>query len=220
MRRLILEFSVNELGKDQNIDVSRLKKVKTLEILQVLRQDREEITSIGRIEVEGAVSNIEDFVKLISDNVFEVKLLERERTGAYVVFVKQKLSKSQTSSSNELSDNGGYVVSREIREGKVNLTFLGSARQIKKLLEDFQRLKMRYRISLLTDAKFSLDSPLNVLTEKQREVLIAAYRLGYYNLPRKISLRQLAKKLNLHKSALATHCRKAELRLLAQTIGE
>ncbi len=111
-------------------------------------------------------------------------------------------------------------VSREIRNGKVKLTFRGNLSQIKKILGQFQKLKMHYKILSLTDAKFSLDSPFNALTEKQREVLIAAYRWGYYNLPRKITSRQLAKKLDLHKSALATHRRKAELRLIAKILDE
>ncbi len=79
MRRLILEFSINEFKKSQNIDVTQLKKVKTLEILQVLRQDLEEIVAIGRIDVEEEVSNIEDFIKLINDNAYEVKLLSEKK---------------------------------------------------------------------------------------------------------------------------------------------
>ncbi len=220
MRRLIVEFSINELRKNKSVDVSRLQKVKMLKILQVLRQDQEEMTAIGRIELEDEVPNIEDFVRLISDNVFEVKLIEREKTGAYVVFVKQKLPKPQKTISKEPGADIAYVVSREIRERQVRLTFIGSASQMGKVFEDFQKLKMRYKIVSLTDARFSLDSPLNILTEKQREVLIAAYRLGYYDSPRRISSRQLAKKLNLTKSTLATHSRKAELRLIAHIVTE
>ena len=72
----------------------------------------------------------------------------------------------------------------------------------------------------MTEAKFSPDSPLNVLTEKQRRILIASYKLGYYDLPRKVGSRELAEKLGLHKSALATHIRKAERRLLADILSE
>jgi predicted DNA binding protein len=51
-------------------------------------------------------------------------------------------------------------------------------------------------------------------------VLLAAYKFGYYSLPRKIGSEQLAKKLSLHKSALAAHRRKAELRLITQVLKE
>ena len=100
------------------------------------------------------------------------------------------------------------------------MTILGSVDQLKGIIEEFRRIKRRFSIVSLTDAKFSVDSPLNSLTEKQREVLVEAFRSGYYDLPRKISSAQLAKRLNLHKSALASHRRKAELRLLTHLLNE
>ncbi|MGA3059399.1 MAG: helix-turn-helix domain-containing protein [Candidatus Bathyarchaeia archaeon] len=210
-----------ELNKEDEMNENRriqLQNVKTLEQLQVLRQDREEIAIICRVELEESVSNIEDYIKLINDNAFEVKIIEREKTGAYIVFVKVRLPSSPR--VNPIGAEEAYFVSREIREGKVKVTFLGTTSQIKKVLEELQRLGRRYKIVSLTDAKFSLDSPLNVLTEKQRKVLLTAYKMGYYNLPRKISSEQLAKKLNIHKTALVTHRRKAELRILTQMLKE
>jgi len=74
---------------------------------------------------------------------------------------------------------------------------------------------MRFKVVSLTDARFSSDSPLNALTEKQRRVLSTAYRFGYYNLPRTIDSEQLARKLKLKRSTLVVHRRRAEHRLLA-----
>jgi predicted DNA binding protein len=99
------------------------------------------------------------------------------------------------------------------------MTILGNMRQVRQVLERAENARIHYRIVSLTDAKFSPESPVNALTEKQRRVLIAAYKFGYYDLPRKISSEQLSKKLNLHKSTLAAHRRKAELRLLAQILS-
>ncbi|MGA2683305.1 MAG: hypothetical protein ABSF44_16085 [Candidatus Bathyarchaeia archaeon] len=178
MRRLILELNKDESYGDST---PQLKNVKTLEQLQLLRQDQEEIAMVCRVEFEEAVSNVEEYVKLINDNAFEVKLLEKEKTRAYIVFVKIRLTKSPSSSFGLVRGQGKYFVSREVHEGKIKVTFLGSAVQIRKILEEVKRWGRRYRIVSLTDAKFSLDSPLNVLTEKQRKVLIACYKLGYYN---------------------------------------
>ncbi|HYB76361.1 MAG TPA: helix-turn-helix domain-containing protein, partial [Nitrososphaerales archaeon] len=72
----------------------------------------------------------------------------------------------------------------------------------------------------LTDAKFPPNSPIGRLTDKQRRVLIAAYRLGYYDVPRRITCEELAKKLNLVKATFSTHVRKAERRLLAELLSE
>lgn len=73
---------------------------------------------------------------------------------------------------------------------------------------------------MLADADFSPISPLNQLTEKQREVLITAYKLGYYDIPRRINSEQLAKKLNIGDSTLVEHLRKAERRLLVNIFTE
>jgi predicted DNA binding protein len=217
MRRLILEGPKDELSKIEGH--SFLKKVRTLEVLQLLRQNKEELAMICRVELETDVSKVEDYVMLAVGTGDQVQVIEREKGGAYIVLVKHKTS--QINAGRDVPwGRGGYVISREIREGMFKMTLLGSARQIRDALENLKRSGMHYRVVQLTDAKFSTDSPLNALTEKQRRVLISAYRLGYYDVPRKISSERLAKELKLHKSALAMHRRKAELRILAQILKE
>jgi predicted DNA binding protein len=109
----------------------------------------------------------------------------------------------------------------ELRDGKAKVAFLGNAKQIKKHLENLERqARGRYRVVSLTDARFSPNSPLARLTEKQRRVLITAYKLGYYDLPRRIGSEELARKLNLVKSTFVAHRRKAERRLLTEMLSE
>jgi len=48
----------------------------------------------------------------------------------------------------------------------VHLPFLGDQKQLKKLLEMGGEMGFHYKVVSISDAKFSLDSPLNVLTEK------------------------------------------------------
>lgn len=219
MRRLIIEFS-----KDEAIRIHEsipINNIKTLQVLQFLRHDEEEFSAICRLEpCDGEVS----FEHLSSEGVAGgsfsgAQVLEKEKSGAYIIFVKHRPIPLHISSS-LLGGEGGYLVSTEIQEGKIRMTYLGTVKQIKSILESLQLHGIRCKILSLTDAKFSLNSPLNSLTEKQRKVLTTAYKLGYYSLPRRIDSEQLAKKLNLHKSALAMHRRKAELRLIAQVLKE
>ena len=108
----------------------------------------------------------------------------------------------------------------EIRDGRVRLTFLGNAKQVRGLIKMFEKAGARYKVVSISDAMFPPTSPLHSLTEKQRRVIIASYRMGYYDMPRKASSKQLAGKLNLGSSTLIAHRRKAERRLLADLIGE
>jgi hypothetical protein len=221
MRRLVVEFPKSEFSKIEG-ESKALRDLKTMEVVMILRHTEEEITMICRVELETGVSNIEEYLKQASDDVYHVQILEQETSGAYIVLVKHRLTHPSdfSSISNVFWDKGGYVVAREMWAGKFRVTFIGNIHQIKQTLSTLESNSIRHKILSLTDAKFAPNSPLNVLTEKQRRILIAAYKLGYYNLPRTISSRQLSEKLGLHKSALATHIRKAELRLLAAILSE
>lgn len=218
VRRLILEFPREELSKIEGVS-SPLENLRTMEVLLTLTDTPEEIMMICRAVLETEVPDVEQYLKHLDRTTFQVRIIEREGNGAYVVLVKHR--PKQTYEGRHVFGKGGaYVVSREMREGNFRITYLGSASQIRATLRKMERSGLRYKIMQLTDAKFSSDSPLSVLTEKQRRVLITAYRLGYYDMPRKISSERLSKELNLHKSAAATHRRKAELRVLREILRE
>jgi hypothetical protein len=230
MRRLILEFSKSEMDRIHQLfsgtrvkidEPNPLNHIKTFEIMQFLRLDNEEFAAICRIETDQAMPEIGAlFVKGDAEGTLSegAQILEREKSGALIVFIRHNPVPLGFNINQFIE--GGYLVSMEIREGKIKIIYLGSVKQIKSLLEKLKRHGLRYKILSLTDAKFSIDSPLNALTEKQRRVLITSYKCGYYNLPRKTSSEQLAKKLKLHKSALAAHRRKAELRLITEILKE
>jgi predicted DNA binding protein len=82
------------------------------------------------------------------------------------------------------------------------------------------KARLHYRVVSLMDARFSPDSPLARLTGRQREILTKAYELGYYDRPRRISSDELASRLNIAKSTLVAHRRKAERRLLAEILSD
>jgi predicted DNA binding protein len=104
-----------------------------------------------------------------------------------------------------------------VRDGKVRVTLVGDDKQVKEFLEN---RRDNYKVVSLTDAKFSLNSPISRLTEKQQEAISLAFRLGYFDTPRKISVDGLAEKLDLSSSTLAVHLRRAERRLLAEMLNE
>jgi len=62
--------------------------------------------------------------------------------------------------------------------------------------------------------------PLSRLTEKQWRALVTAYALGYYDVPKKIGLVQLAEKLDIAYSAVDVQLRRAERRLLNHMMNE
>jgi predicted DNA binding protein len=215
MRRLILEVSEKELLK-AGIELSPLKKVEKLELLYFLRQDNEGFDAISRVEFRDSNSKPEDL--LTGGLLIEAQTIEREKNGAYILFIRS-VSPSLSSILNYIGVDGGYLhTPLGIANGKVRFSFLGSEKQIKDFMEKIDAKAIRYRVILLADANFSPISPLSRLTAKQQEVLLTAYEYGYYSIPRKITSEDLAKKLGLVDSTVAEHLRKAEQRLIREIV--
>jgi hypothetical protein len=215
MRRLILEISEKELLKF-GLEMQPFQKIKSLDFLHFLRQDREEFAVISRIEFKDDSSRIEDL--LAGGLLVEAQLLEQENSRTYTVFLKGGPS---LSSILDYLGLGGYLFPPlKISGRKITFSFLGSATQVGEFIKKITTLGIRHRVVLLTEANFSPNSPLSKLTEKQMEVLIAAHKLGYYDIPRRINSEKLAKKLNIGNSTLGEHLRKAERRLLIDILSE
>ncbi len=214
MRRLILEVTEKELVK-VGIELPPLKKIKSLELLYFLKQDHQEFAAISQVEFKDSNSKVEEL--LMGGLLVEVQELTHEKNGAYIVYLRSGPSLSSVLGSIGI-ESGFLFPPLGIGDGKVKFSFLGNEQQIKDFMGGISAIGIHYRVVLLTDANFSPTSPLNQLTEKQQEILLAAYKLGYYDIPRKITSQELAKKLGLVDSTVVEHLRKAELRLIRQII--
>jgi len=250
MRRLVVEWSIKDLikkskdteglGNDgtpeagfpnqeiKQIDVQTglkalemLQKIKSFEILHFLRFDRDEFAAIFRVEIKDPSFKIEDLFnskELSHGTEVKLQLLEREKEGICTYFMK---GKPQPSSGTNREKMDMYPsLPFVIRDGKIRITFLGNNDQVKKTLEFFEKAGINYKVVSIMDAKFSPSSPVNRLTAKQSDAIILAFKLGYFDTPRKISSEQLATKLGLANSTLAVHLRRAERRLLAEMLNE
>ena len=218
MRRLIVEISTKTLSK--LLPEWPIQKIRSMEVLHFLRLDYKEAAMIVKVEFNEPNVSIED---MFPADLAEVQLLEHEKR-------KQKGKESETYTyftkvrrlgPDLIAAAGGCVsLPCEIRGGKVRFTFLGSAKQVRDFMKPFDDAGVRYRVVSLTDAQFSPQSPLNRLTEKQRRAFITAYTLGYYDIPKKIGLVQLAERLDLAYSTVDVQLRRAERRLLNHIMNE
>ena len=242
MRRLVVEWPINDAikrikdreiekikktGTDDNSKLTKkvqsteigrletLKKIKTFQMLHILRFDSSEAAAIFRLEAKDECLKVEELLKSLLDNFkIEYQLLEQDR-GACIFFIK---GKPPQLSSRASANRGIYpLLPFEVRDGNVRVTLVGDNEQVKEFLG---RSEVNYRVVSLTDAKFSLNSPISRLTEKQQEAISLAFRLGYFDTPRRISADELAQKLGLSSSTLAVHLRRAERRLLAEMLAE
>jgi predicted DNA binding protein len=213
MRRLLLELPIRQFGLE---DLNRgLDRIKSYIVLQRLKQDRNGYTAIARIELKNPARNLAHLVS--RTGLVKVQSIYREDNRVHVALVTFKPMGWMIEAFRfpDLYPMGPL----EIRDDKVKVGFVGKSSQITKFLEKMERARVRYKILSLTDAKFSADSRLSKLTEKQKTILLSAYNMGYYDIPRRFDSKQLAKRLGLGRSTVAEHLRKAENRLITDAVS-
>ena len=214
MRRLILELDVDDIAK--YLDDVALDKLDLLEVLSFLNEAPNEFAVVCRARFKDPSTKFADVIK---DPAAEVRILSRERDGSYIVFMKTKPDRS-TDDLEAWNHTGGYLTTPyEIRDGRAKITFLGQPKQVRAFLKMIDKLGVKYKVDLLTDAKFSPNSPISRLTDKQRAALITAYNLGYYDIPRKIDTDTLAQKLKIRNPTFVMHRRKAERAVLGELLS-
>jgi hypothetical protein len=60
----------------------------------------------------------------------------------------------------------------------------------------------------------------DILTPRQKGILLESYRQGYFDHPRKVNASELADKMGMHKSTLLEHIHKAEKRLIGHVLAQ
>lgn len=216
MRRLVIEADASEFAKVSEDKV--IQKIKSLEVLHIIKQSMEEMIIIASIEFRNSDTTLDE---VFNEPGAEFQILDHNK-GKYIALMKSVPESDATGRAlaENLWSSGGYMLTPlEIKDGKIKMSFLGGQRHVQVIPSMLKRAGIHYKILQLTDANLPQSSPLGELTEKQRKVLTAAYNHGYYDLPRRISSKQLASKLKIGSSDLIKHRRKAEKRILSAVLN-
>ena len=215
MRRLAIEIPCSDFSR-LNPTV-QAQKVRSMEILHLFKLNRQESDIVLRIEFSDPTVRIEEVLSSPGWLV-EERPLGHEKEGVHLYRIRIKAPRGGGFDLALLPEC--YCDSYEIRDGMVKMTFLGSVRQLNAPLRYLEGKGIPYTVASVNEVQFSSRSPMRHLTDKQQNALIAAYALGYYDIPKKISLAQLAERLDLARSTLDVHLRKAEQRLLDSIVNE
>ena len=214
MRRVVIKLSASELADFMH--EPRLNEIELFEALSLLKMTQTEATLVARIKFRDPRVDVKRY---FDDPTDIVQILEMEKDGTYICFMKGKMQREFSRVMGVI--NSGYLsYPYEIRDGRLKIAFLGNARVVKSFLGTIAKAGLHCEVLSLTDARFSSTSPLSKLTVMQQKVMLSAFELGYYDLPRKIDSRELAKKLNMSEPTLIVHRRKAERKLLMEVLEE
>lgn len=97
----------------------------------------------------------------------------------------------------------------------VRVTLIGSDTAMRRALAYLRRSRLEFEI--LSTGVFAGPGadPMSRLTERQRQVLEAAFRRGYFEVPAQVTTRELAKGLGTSHQAVAEVLHRAERRILS-----
>jgi len=214
MHKMILEMKLNE-NLTKNLDFL-LDKVESIELLELLKIDFEKRIkmAIAAIKLKEG-GKIED---LKMPNYVEIFTVLQKNDNRFVCLIKAKYFKSLSSLAKKFNLDIIWDTPSIFTKDKMTISITGNEENLKKTLDLFKTIGDVNKISFVR-ATFDEQSILSCLTEKQRQIIIAAKTNGYYNYPRKINSEELSKKIGLSKPTVVQHLRKAEDRIFSNILA-
>nr|WP_233340914.1 helix-turn-helix domain-containing protein [Haloprofundus sp. MHR1] len=186
-------------------DLSRDLPETTFRVLAALPGDE---SGVGLLEVVGSdlAGTIREMESL--DGVTDIELLESTERSVLVQF-----STTQPLLLLSLREVGlPFELPIDIEAGRATLEVVAPHEQLSMLRTQFEQFGMSFDVVYLYE---SVDSE-QLLTERQRELLVAALRNGYYDTPRTCTLTELAEEVGAAKSTVSESLHRAEEKVIKQ----
>ena len=215
MRKLIIEFEpINEI---KEVFKPVFEKVNYYEILETLKIDPEKGTCVDLIEFELKEGlSIHELDSIGRNEILNVLKSDGDKHTCLVRYQEPEESRAYFKEYDlDLINSTPSIISNK----KFTISVIGDQKNLTSFIE-----LVKTNIGTVLDLRFQKAAYqkhdiLSVLTDKQKEIIIAANHYGYYDYPKKINAEQLSKKVNISKATLLQHLRKAEGRLLANILA-
>jgi predicted DNA binding protein len=169
-------------------------------------------TGVGLVEVVGGL--IPEVLAAIaeSEDVERVDVLQRVEDRAVVQF-----ETSEPMLLFSVRESGAPLDHpMEIRDGEAAMEITASSDRISALGRQLDAFGLRYELERI----YRSPDPPDLLTERQRDLLIEAIDRGYYDTPRECTLTELAEATGTAKSTISGILHRAEGNVLKEFVAE
>ena len=225
MQSVTLEFRTEDLTLLGLVPEGLFEKYEEIELLETLRLEQGWRLQLLRVRRKGALRSAAELEKesrrIRAVYGFEsFELVERRpRTRDYIVLVRQRnpeqLRRLLSLAGGEISPTAPFRISSE----KVVASFRGEERALRKVLRRLDREEFPYRVLRASGRPYPAETDTPLLTPLQAAMLARAWVLGYYAVPRRITLTRLAHQTGRSAPALGKILRRAEGRLVVQWLS-
>lgn len=155
-----------------------------------------------------------------SDRV-QIKVLSTDKTGDRVLQISGTWAQLFNLKNGEeskvlrfmrsVSKQSIYITKNATLQGDmIRFSLLGDEKAIAEILDEMKNLDIPFNVTRLGRAKTHKDSPLADLTERQAGILRLAYSLGYYEVPKRTRVEDIARILGIDKGTAGEHLQRAE----------
>ncbi len=215
MRRVTMEFNYQRAWKQ--IFGSNAEKVEVLEALRCFKCGTQGLALICRIRLKDKSMTVTDL--LHKGLITNIETLYTEKDGSLVVFIEGRSCVPPPPKDMEIPKMLMTHPPDFLDVGRMKVELVGKEYEISKFLQYTTKLSNNsFKILGLTSIDTRGESLLSKLTSRQRQMLLTGYALGYYDVPRKISSDDLSRHLNVDKSTVVEHLRKAERKIIGSII--
>ena len=215
MRELIIEFEPNEMMRKECKPIFEV--VRYYEILETLKIEWEHGICVDLIEF-----SLQDHLSIEDvDHIGDMEILSvlRSEGGKHTCLIKHKEPEGSVDMFREFDLDLIFSQPFIMAPDKCTFSVIGEQKSLNRFVELMKGQASRIINMTLKKAAYRRKDILSVLTEKQKNIIIAARKYGYYDYPKKISSEKLSKRLNITKGTMLEHLRKAEGRLLAEILA-
>lgn len=214
MRKLTLEFTPNQATRDAQ--ASLFEKVHSYELLAELKLEPEKGMCVDLIECELHEHLSIDGLRSIGK--MEILNVLKSEGNRHTCLVKYTEAEASREVFKEFDLDLIFVPPSRVSEDRFVTTCIGDDESLRKFIELVNRHVGKVVSVTMKRAVYERGELLSVLTDRQKEVLVAAHRHGYYDYPKWIGSARLAEKVGISKPTLVQHLRKAEGRLFDEIL--
>ncbi len=225
MQSVTLEFRTEDLALLGLIPPSLFEKYEEVELLETLRLEEGWRLQLLRVRRRGPLRSASELEResrriraLYGLESFEL-VERRPRTRDYILLVRQRnperLRRWLSLAGGEISPTAPFRLTPE----KVVASFHGAERALRRVLKRLDREEFPYRVLRASGRPQVTEESSAFLTPLQTQLIARAWVLGYYSVPRRITLTRLARQSGRSAPAYGKVLRRAEGRLVARWLA-
>ncbi len=224
MRKAVLAFRTSDLSELGVLNPRFFLHNEYLEVLETFDIDERHITQIVRIRRRSHMPDEEELKEreeelLSRYNLSYFQVLRRdEGRKEFTALIKQKTAAALQGILRELRLEAFPTLPTVLGERECIISFCAKEDELGRVLKVLKDLRLPFEVRSLVEYVPPAVDWAKGLTERQKETLRLALELGYYEVPGRISLTDLAKVVGISKAAMSKSLRKAEGRILRSLI--